>query len=308
MTPPELIVVVVILVLALMVVLMTLPRQRENARLAGCQRNLMQVGVAVALYDRSAGWLPAVPALDANPTPTGGPIKTMLETLALPDLTELSEVSKPPKVRPGEVAGERPIAGMVCQSDPYLTSPGGFPAPVSYRATTGDQPRGRNGGFAPGRRRRLKEIEDGDGRSFTAAFSERLLGDRRATGAHPANYRTVPGPLKGTGCPSPGRADVRTDAGSSWAEASWRSTLYNHAITPNAAPSCVAADGSSAFMGASSGHGGGVNVLFFDGSVRPVSRSVDPRLWSGMATTDGTSDATAGDDPGGGAETPREPR
>lgn len=296
-TAPEVIVVVLILFLALMVVLFTLPRQRENARMAGCRRNLMQVGVALALYDRSEGWLPTVPAPLTSPPGSGGPLKAFLESLKIPDLTDLSDVSKPPEGRPGEVPGERPIPGMVCPSDPYKTSPGGFPAPVSYRATTGDSPDGRNGGFAPGRTIRVKEIEDGDGRSFTAAFSERLLGTGRADDPRPPNYRTVPGPLRGTGCRPPAQADWRGDAGSSWAEASWRSTLYNHALPPDAAPSCVAADGASAFMGASSGHVGGVNVLFFDGSVRTVSPRVDPRVWMGMATTHGSGDPTSAHGP-----------
>jgi prepilin-type processing-associated H-X9-DG protein len=32
-------------------------------------------------------------------------------------------------------------------------------------------------------------------------------------------------------------------------------------------------------MGASSGHTGGVNVLFFDGSARTFTTTVDPKIW-----------------------------
>ncbi|MHC5544417.1 H-X9-DG-CTERM domain-containing protein, partial [Singulisphaera rosea] len=64
----------------------------------------------------------------------------------------------------------------------------------------------------------------------------------------------------------------------------WRSTLYSHASTPNASPSCVAQDGRSAYIGASSGHPDGVNVLNFDGSVKVYTPRVSPKIWRDLAT------------------------
>ena len=280
-SPPEVIVVLVILFVVLMAVLLALPRQRENARLAGCRRNLMQIGIALALYDRSEGSLPTIPPLTANPQPTGGPLKAILDALVLPDLTELADASKPPPPRPGQVPGERFVAGFVCPSDGSSS----FLAPISYRATTGDQPGGINGGFAPGRMLKLADIEEGDGLSYTSAFSERRHGLRDEFEKSFDKYMTVPGPLVGAGCPASDAARWHGDAGASWAEASWRSTLYNHALTPNASPSCTAADGRTAFMGASSVHGAGVNVLIFDGSVRTVGPTIAPPIWKALATT-----------------------
>lgn len=282
LSPAEVIVILVILSVVLMVVLFSLPRRRESARLAGCRRNLMQVGVALSIYDRSEGCLPTVPTLVADPPATGGPLRSLLDSLVLPDLTELTDATKPPPSRPGQVPGERFVPGFVCPSD--MTSIG-LIAPVSYRATAGDQPTGLNGGFAPGHRISLAEVEDGDGRGFTAAFSERLLGDPRGDLARPVNYRIVPGPVSAAGCPTSPGERWSGDAGRSWAEASWRSTLYNHALTPGASPSCVASDGSSALMGASSGHSVGVNVLIFDGSVRTIRPTVAPPIWQALATT-----------------------
>jgi hypothetical protein len=207
----------------------------------------------------------------------------VLQSLVLPDLTGLSDASAPPKPQPGSVPVGRPLPGFVCPSDPSATS-GGLPAPVSYRATTGDRPDGHNGAFAPGRRLRLTDVENGDGRAYTAAFSERLLGNGRDGDRSAVNYAVVPGPLGEAGCPTGVAGRWRGDAGSSWAEVGWRSTLYNHALTPNAAPSCVAGDGASAFMGASSGHVPGVNVLIFDGSVRTVTTGVAPPVWKALAT------------------------
>ena len=82
-----------------------------------------------------------------------------------------------------------------------------------------------------------------------------------------------------------GRIRAKFDAGWSWAEASWRSSLYNHALPPGASPSCVSRDGASALTGASSVHPGGVNVLTFDGGVRTVSPTVAPAVWRALATT-----------------------
>jgi prepilin-type processing-associated H-X9-DG protein len=45
----------------------------------------------------------------------------------------------------------------------------------------------------------------------------------------------------------------------------------------------VATDGKTAFMGASSGHLRGLNVLLFDGSVSVVTRGIDPKIWREFA-------------------------
>ena len=289
LTVVEVLVLLMIVSALVLVAMLALPRQREIARSVACRRNLMQVGVALALYDRDKGRLPTVPALVADPIPSGGPLKALLDALVLTDLTELSDVSTPPppQPRPGSVATERPVRGFVCPSDPVTLNGPMFPAPVSYRGTTGDDPRGLNGGFAPGRAVTLQEIEDGDGRSFTAAFSERLHG-RGGVARGLGSYQTAASPVGANGCPDSSDAAPRGDAGASWAEASWRSSLYNHALRPDASPSCVAADGASALMGASSAHAGGVNVLMFDGAVRTVSPTVAVPVWRALATTRGT--------------------
>jgi prepilin-type processing-associated H-X9-DG protein len=281
-TPAEVVVVLVLLALFVLVMLLVLPRQRENARLAGCRRNLMQIGVAISLYDRMEGALPTVPPLGTG-VAGRGPLRTLLEALELPDFSGLSQGTTPKPI-PGSVPGERPVPGFVCPSDPNATSRL-HPAPISYRATTGDLPEGVNGGFAPGRRVRLSEIEAGDGLSFTAAFAERLVGNARDGEMSPVNYAVVPPPLSEGGCGALSASSYHGDAGALWLEASWRSTLYNHTMTPNSATSCVTSDGRSAHMVASSGHIPGVNVLMFDGSVRTVKPSISLEVWKAMATT-----------------------
>jgi hypothetical protein len=93
----------------------------------------------------------------------------------------------------------------------------------------------------------------------------------------------VPGPLGDDACPPPPPASWRGDAGNDWSIAGWGMTLANHTLTPGAEPSCIAADGRTARIGASSGHQGGVQVLRGDGSVALVAPRVDPRVWRSLA-------------------------
>jgi type II secretory pathway pseudopilin PulG len=283
----EVIVVFAIVTIALLFLLMMMPRSREQARLLSCQRNLGQIGKALALYHQLEHQLPAIAALagidELNQTKSPGPLRILLDTLQLPDLMGLADQETPPKALPGQVPGEIPVPGFFCGSDPNATA-GLFRAPISYRATTGDSPAGDNGLFAPGRVIKLQEVEATDGLSYTAAFSERMVGDNQPDHPVLGNYRVVPGPLSGMGCPADaGDSPLRGVAGSSWNWADYRSTLYNHALVPNQKPSCVAIDGQTAFMGASSGHVRGVNLLLVDGSVSLVTPAIDPKIWKEFA-------------------------
>ena len=170
-------------------------------------------------------------------------------------------------------------------------------APISYRATTGGDYLGRDGVFAPGRRIGLRDVEQGDGSSYTAAFAERLVGDGIADHFAAWNHAVVEGPLPPEGCSlimlKDRRGRWRGDAGSTWVLSEYRSTLYNHALLPNAPLSCLAADGQSAFMGASSGHVRGVNLLMLDGSVKLVLPTIDRRVWTEFASILTTDTAAA---------------
>jgi uncharacterized protein DUF1559 len=295
-TRGDVVVLVILIGATFLLVLMGLSRAREGARLAGCTNNLAQIGFALALHDQMQGHLPTVifPPLPggAGPKASAGPLKQLLDSLEIPDLTELRDGMDPPKRHPGQVHAEVPVPGFFCRSDPNATA-GRWPAPVSYRATTGDNPRGDNGAFAPGRSWSLAAIEARDGLSYTAAFSERLVGSggRRPEGL--TSYRLVPPPLSASSLDSAGLDRWREDAGSSWVGSDYRSTLYNHTLPPNGRPSCIADDGRSAYMGASSGHVRGVNVLRLDGSVSLTVPSIAPAVWRELATVEGVHrDAT----------------
>ena len=284
----EVMVVAALLFLMLMGVLMILPRQRENARLESCRMNLQQIGVALELYDRFPRTLPTIPRLDSVADKSAqGPLLALLEAFSIPDFALIKDRESPPTPIAGSVPGEIFVKSFACPTDPYATREP-KKAAVSYRATTGDQPDGSNGPFAPGRLLKLSEVEEADGKSYTAAFSERLVGNSKPD-ASKVNYTASPGPIVAAGCPKAEASQWRGDAGESWREASWRSTLYNHAITPNAAPSCIAEDQVTALVGASSAHQAGVNLLMLDGSVRTVIATIEPKIWQGMATTSGST-------------------
>ena len=272
-----------IVAFALVLVLMALPRGREASRLAGCQRNLMQVGVGLQMYHQAHRRYPTVPRLGGS---TGdGPVKAMLDAFVIPDLLELHDPTRPPKPSRSPPKGVR-VPGLACPSDQDALA-GGFPATISYRANTGDDAGGLGGlggPFQPGRSITSDQIEAADGLSFTAAFAERLVGNGRDREPGLGNYWSASGSVDGAGCPDVPRERWRGDAGSDWAEASWRSTLYSHVLAPNAAPSCISADGRSARMGASSGHVNRVNVLLMDGSLRGVTPSINPKVWQALGT------------------------
>ena len=283
----EVIVVAGIVAFAAILVLMALPRGREASRMAGCQKNLMQVGVGLQMYHQAHRRYPTVPDLGETPGP--GPIRAMLDAFVIPDLLELNDPSRPPNPSQAPPKGIR-VPGLSCPSDTNARS-GVFPSVVSYRANTGDDPSGSGGPFEPGRVTTSAGVEAADGLSFTAAFAERLVGDGRDRSMTPWNYAAMPGTVADGGCGNPQADRWHGDAGSDWAEATWRSTLYNHALAPGSPRSCIAQDGRSALMGASSGHVGRVHVLLMDGSLRGVSPTIEARVWRALGTV-GRSEST----------------
>jgi hypothetical protein len=291
-----LVILVLIAVVALFL-LMAVPRGREQARLAACQMNLAQIGQALALYDQANRSLPAV----GRPGPPGGreeerepgPLRVLLESLGVQDFRGLTPGGPVPAAT-SPLPGDAHVPGIVCSADPNATS-GVHRGPVSYRALTGSDERGRDGPFAPGRRVSLSQVEEADGTSFTAGCSERLVGDARNAPSD-VNYAVVAGPLPSDACTMiflrDQQASWRGNAGSSWRAADYVSTLYNHGMRPGGRPSCLAGDGASAFQGASSGHARGVNLLMLDGAVKLVAPGIDSKVWKAYADV-----GAAGGDP-----------
>ena len=274
---------------AFLLVLLGLPKGRETARQVGCQKNMKQIGEGLELYHQIQRHYPAVASLDV---PGGdSPVNVVLDAFEIPDFLEIREPGKVP--RPTRVTPkESRVAGLACPSDTHAMASGLVPL-LSYRANTGDNPDGSGGPFSPGKSTTKAQVEAGDGLSFTAAFSERLVGNLRDGDPSVENYATALGPVAGDSCPAPFPERWKGDAGVDWSRASWRSTLYNHRLTPNAVRSCIAENGRSALMGASSGHANRVNVLMLDGSLRGVTTTITPQVWRSLGTI-ASPDVTTG--------------
>ena len=286
-TLPEVLVVVVIVVVLVLLVAMLLPAGRERARTLACRQNLGRIGRGILLYQNALGHLPTVPKAGE-----GGkaPLSAILMEFGLGSMAALDAKEPPPRT-PGPPPSPRTIPEFLCPSDPW-TVQAKHPAPVSYRACAGSTTSGVDGVFAPGRIVSLQDVQAGDGAEYTAAFAERLVGDGRAH-ASPCNYAIVPGPVVPGGQVEPPPNSWRGDAGSNWSVPGWTSTLYNHAVPPNAPRSAIAEDGETASMGASSSHPGMVHVLTLDGGVRPIRPGIAPAVWEALATPTSTPEAEA---------------
>lgn len=79
-----------------------------------------------------------------------------------------------------------------------------------------------------------------------------------------------------------------TERGGKWIVGNYGNTLYNHADPPNPARfDCTNATQQKGRLAARGDHGGGVNVLSCDGSVRFVGDGVSPAAWRALATRAG---------------------
>lgn len=199
---------------------------------------------------------------------------------------------------------------FLCPSDgqppPSLLTP--YPvasAPSNYHFCTGDgSPESplpgdagatipANGAFVLGAPQSLASVVDGS--SQTAAGSEGLIGPASGgastqTGGLPLpNVRrsaaVVAGPLSAGSCAAP--TGWRLDKGYAWWDGDYRSSLYNHFLTPNAKQyDCWQSSPphNPAIKAARSNHSGGVNVLFCDGHVGFVKDAVSPTTWRAIST------------------------
>ncbi|CAN5913947.1 DUF1559 domain-containing protein [soil metagenome] len=100
--------------------------------------------------------------------------------------------------------------------------------------------------------------------------------------------------IEGFNFTSMGRFLEGSDYSNGWAFAWYTATLYNHVAPPNwKGQDCgnwsavVDTPGEHAIISARSGHSGGVNGLFGDGSVRFVKDSVHLQIWRAAGTRNG---------------------
>jgi prepilin-type N-terminal cleavage/methylation domain-containing protein/prepilin-type processing-associated H-X9-DG protein len=144
-----------------------------------------------------------------------------------------------------------------------------------------------------------------DGMSNTVAGSEQLIGPASGTitttagpAPQPPDVRraavyvsTVPLPDNGpaSGCDN-AIAGWRLDKGYAWWDGDYRSSLYNHYLTPNSKTyDCWQSSPphDPAIKAARSNHPGGVNILYCDGHVIFAKDSANLSTWRALGTRNG---------------------
>jgi prepilin-type processing-associated H-X9-DG protein len=153
-----------------------------------------------------------------------------------------------------------------------------------------------NGAFALRDTPGISVLGIADGTSNTAAFSELKKGDYNNAVYNPADW------LNASSLGSPTTADqayslcqsINTSdlsyqwlsAGGEWLNDNRTGTAYTHVGLPNSI-NCGFPANLTFDVNASSFHLGGVNVLLCDGSVRPVTNSIDLPTWRALGTRSG---------------------
>ncbi len=305
----ELLVVVAIIAVLVGLLLPAVQKVRAAAARMECQNNLKQLGLALHNHQAALGRLPPG---RGTPTPAiFSPHAYLLPHLEQDNLRGLIDFSAPPAtftVPPATVydgarnypAATTLVRTFVCPADPTGGRvPGSAFAGTSYAANAGS---GANSGalasgdgvFFLGSAVRLEDVIDGT--SNTAAFAERTTG---AGGAGPGDVRRVMLEITGSGDTTattcrPSNGSWNTERGAKWIVGNYGNTLYNHAEPPNPTGfDCTNATQQKGRLAARGDHGGGVNVLLCDGSVRFVRDGVAPPAWRALATRAGGEPADA---------------
>jgi prepilin-type N-terminal cleavage/methylation domain-containing protein/prepilin-type processing-associated H-X9-DG protein len=316
----ELLVVIGIIGILTALILPAVQSARESGRRTQCLNNIRQMGIALHSYTAARGRMPAGSISKPYPAEPSHPhnfyrwsaLAQLLPYLEEGNAYERIDLSLPlygPSlgVMPqNQAAVKQPIPIFLCPSDHGQPVSQDF-APTNYAVCAGSGV----GGGTPFDTDGLFYINSAtptagirDGTSKTIAVAESLLGGERISGV-PAgqidaerNYAfTFATPLTESACSSSTIYNFTDPRGFSWANGEYRCALYNHHLPPNSPTlDCMAAVNvgdlsvrysAYGWRAARSYHPGQVNVLFADGSVRPVAETIDLDVWRAMSTRAG---------------------
>ncbi len=306
----ELLVVVSIIGLLIALLLPAVQGSREASRRQVCLNNLKQIGLALANYETTHG---AYPFGVGGGGPPGFVPRWSSQSQLLPFLEQapvfnalnfagLPWAHHPTFGTPNQTAILTRIAGFLCPSDAdRINDRAEATSCNNYRACAGTLPynlaadspdgSGRNdGSFWFQSVVRVSSIRDG--LTFTAAFSERCLGNPARPdpkGDYYLSGQTIATCLRTDPATTPRFISSLEWSGQRWTDGNIFYTRYHHGIVPNG-PSCNFGDrddDGQAVVTATSRHPGGVNLLLAGGSARFVKDSVALAVWRALGTVAG---------------------
>ncbi len=320
----ELLVVIAIIAVVIALLLPAVQAAREAARRMQCTNNMKQIGLAMHQYHTSYDVFPPAGSVDilGNSGGSGRVPQTASIHLRLTNYLEqravydaynfaLGDVLNGSAVPANTTVMSTAIPGYLCPSDanPGSTQDlaGGFNVPVTTvnYAVNGGANRQNSGGYANGTAWwlgsnpyygclvRIAGITDGT--SNTAGFSEWIKGKSRqdAPGLNLvyaiAQYAND-GPLNDFNLCQAANTALWDFKGEYWTlQDTGRGGPYYHIMPPDQ-PACAVTAGFgnvNSFIGPSSSHPGGVNLLMLDGSVRFIKASINLSNWNALGTRAG---------------------
>jgi prepilin-type N-terminal cleavage/methylation domain-containing protein len=294
---------------------------REAARRVQCQSNLRQLGLALAHYESAAGVYPFGVGADSDKLisqiASSNSRRYSLHSQILPYLEQTplfnqlnfffqpfapDQTGDPAVVTgsgPNETAARTVVSVFLCPSDfdRMNSRPWGQ---TNYRSCNGSSWSGRAGDGMFGQSTRIRTADVRDGLSNTAAMSERVRGHddfakldinadlfREAAPWTEDTFRAWCQGLSDSDAFALPRNPAVANSGMNWLEGNMTWTRYNHLLPPGSKSCANGLTWDGVAMTANSRHAKTVGLLKGDGSVRFVSHSVNPRVWSALGTIAG---------------------